>query len=136
MKVSLEDSSMSANEICFLCLAGCRLVYYRQCCPRVTISLGNTSVETSLASWLIIWVERKNRIKKKVLWTVFGPGGKNKTQKAGVQFCDSKNIEIWINININTFPFCQWVRLVLPVIYKLCYVSYWISPHSLTELNV
>lgn len=53
MKVSLEDSLMSTNEICFLCLAGCRLVYYRRCCSRATISLGYTSAETSLAAWLI-----------------------------------------------------------------------------------
>ena len=54
MKVSLEDSSMSANEICFLCLAAFRLVYHRRSSPRVTISWRNgTSVETSVAVGLI-----------------------------------------------------------------------------------
>lgn len=60
MKVSLEDSLMSTNEICFLCLAGCRLVYYRRCCSRATISLGYTSAETSLAAWLITCARKQS----------------------------------------------------------------------------
>lgn len=43
-------AAMRSNEICFLCLTACRLVYHRRPCQRAAISLGNgTSTETSVA---------------------------------------------------------------------------------------
>ena len=51
-------AAMRSNEICFLCLTVCRLVYHRRPCQRATISLGNgTSMETSVAAWVTIYTE-------------------------------------------------------------------------------
>ena len=131
-------AAMRSNEICFLCLTVCRLVYHRRPCQRAAISLGNgTSMETSVAAWLTLYTENMLKLR-----------GRYRHSSATVVslfhcFFWSQHIAVICNNFDGRLQPCKhcsfvwpFVRLGLPVIYKLYYASYWISPLSHTELNV